>query len=398
MRSKLAIRALLVSCILSFTLIGCGGSTGPHASSTPPPNPGSSGPTPSPSPTPTAAPATPSRFIYGIIDFEAAQGFFGGQIDPASGKVAAVPGTPTANVLGQNIVFQLLPDPQGRFLYSLNLGASSFGVQFGQIGIAGYRIDRNTGALTAIPNPIIFPAVRDQMLAIDGTGHFLYQANATNFDTYTIDQNTGALTLLPASGDAIPIGPESVVTPDGRFLVNEGNNLVEMEAIDPSSGQLTPASAAVGLGGSGGPLIISPDSQFIYVANVNEGTVSVFNIGSGGVLTPVPGSPFTVDAQPAGLSLTPDGRFLYIVFGSPDLGHVKAWAVNPAAGSFTPVAGVQINNATTINVDGSGKFAYVSQQRQLVTYRLDPNSGALTAVSTSAEPWSDLPQDIVLTH
>ncbi len=398
MRSKLAIRAFLLVCILTVTFIGCGGSSGRQVSSNPTPNPGTSGPTPSPSPTPTPVAATPSRFIYAIIDFEADQGFFGGNIDPSSGKVAPVPGTPTANALGQNIVFQLLADPQGRFLYSLNLGASSFGIQLGQIGIGGYGIDRNTGALTPIPNPIIFPAVRDQMLAIDGSGHFLYQANATNFDTYTIDQNTGALTLLPPSGNAIPIGSNSVVTPDGRFLVNEGNNLMEMEAIDSSSGQLTPASAAVSLGGSGGPLIVSPDSQFIYVANVNEATVSVFNISSGGVLSPVTGSPFTVDAQPAGLSLTPDGRFLYIVFGSPDLGHVKAWSVNPAGSSFAPIPGVQISNANTINVDGSGKFAYVSQQRQLVTYQLDPGSGALTAVSQAAEPWSDLPQNVVLTH
>ena len=59
--------------------------------------------------------------------------------------------TPIANPLGQNIVFQLVADPKGRFLYALDLGASSFGIQFGQIGISAFQINRSSGILTPTP-------------------------------------------------------------------------------------------------------------------------------------------------------------------------------------------------------------------------------------------------------
>jgi 6-phosphogluconolactonase (cycloisomerase 2 family) len=337
---------------------------------------------------------TPSRFIYAIIDFEA-DGFFGGSINSTTGAVSLIPGSPFNNALGQNIVLQVLPDPQGRFLYSLNLGASSFGIQFGQIGIGAYTINQSSGVITPSPAQVIFPAVRDAEMAIDASAHFLYQPDSGTIDTYSIDQTTGALTLLPAQPAAVPVGNFSAASPDGRFIANEGNGLIELFSINTATGQLTLAAPPIATGGSGGPMTISADSRFIYVANTNESNVEVFNIGPAGVLVPSLGSPFTVDSQAAGITLSPNGRFLYMAFGSPDTGHVKGWAVNPDTGNFTPIAGASLSNANTINVDGSGLFAYVSQQK-LVTYKVDPATGALTQVSQAAQPWSDLPDNVAL--
>ena len=95
------------------------------------------------------------------------------------------------------------------------------------------------------------------------------------------------------------------------------------------------------------------------------------------------------------MSFSPDGRFLYITFQNNLESHVKGFAVNAAAGTFTAIAGATVANATSINVDGSGKFAYVSQT-QLVTFTIDPVTGALTMVSQTPQPLSDIPSDIVL--
>lgn len=387
-------------------LAGCGGSD--HASAslgpTPTPTPGfpapsptptpTVSPSPTPTPTPTPTPLAASRFVYAVIDFEA-DGYFGGAINSTTGAVSLIPGSPFNNALGQNIVLQVLSDPQGRFLYSLNLGASSFGIQFGQIGIGAYTINQSSGAITPSPAQVIFPTVRDAELAVDASGHFLYQPDSGTIDTYSIDQNSGSLTLLPAQPAATPVGNFSAASRDGRFILNEGNGLVEAFSINTATGQLTLTGPPISAGGSGGPMTVSADSRFIYVANTNESTASVFNIGPAGVLAPAIGSPFTVDSQAAGITLSPDGRFLYMAFGTPDTGHVKGWAVNPDTGNFTPIAGASISNANTINVDGSGLFAYISQ-RKLVTYKIDPTSGALTQVSQVAQPWSDLPDDITL--
>lgn len=291
-------------------------------------------------------------------------------------------------------MLQVLSDPQGRFLYSLNLGASSFGIQFGQIGIGAYTINQSSGAISP-SGQVIFPAVRDAEMAIDASGHFLYQPDSGTIDTYSIDQTTGALTLLPGQPAAVPVGNFSAASPDGRFILNEGNGLLEAFSVNTSTGQLTLTAPPIPTGGTGGPMTVSADSRFIYVANTTESNVAVFNIGPAGVLAPTLGSPFTTDAQAAGITLSPNGRFLYMAFGSPDTGHVKGWAVNPDTGNFSPIAGANLSNANTINVDGSGLFAYVSQQK-LVTYKVDPTTGALTQVSQAAQPWSDLPDNVAL--
>jgi len=54
-------------------------------------------------------------------------------------------------------------------------------------------------------------------------------------------------------------------------------------------------------------------AQFAYVANLNSNNVSAYSIGSGGVLTPVPGSPFPVGPNPASVAVDPTGKFAYLV-------------------------------------------------------------------------------------
>src|SRR6478609_1395780 len=133
----------VLSCVVLICLTGCGSGriTGATTQPTPSPSPTVSPfpsatptPTPSPSPTPTPIPVgATSRFIFGITVFESGFGYQAGQI---SNRTV----TPIADFndagLGQNIVPQLIADPKGRFLYALNVGASSFGITLGPPGIA----------------------------------------------------------------------------------------------------------------------------------------------------------------------------------------------------------------------------------------------------------------------
>ncbi|HLK52883.1 MAG TPA: beta-propeller fold lactonase family protein [Candidatus Angelobacter sp.] len=409
----LALFALLVG------LAGCGGVSAngaisptptPTPSPSPSPTPGEPepepGPSPSPSPSPTGSPSptpTPgghnsaSRFVFGVIDFEA-EGFFGGKIDSATGQITPVAGQPANNPLGQNVVGQLLADPKGRFLYALDLGASSFGIQFGQLGISAFQINQNSGSLTPSPKQIVFPVQRFDRMVIDGTGKFLYQPDGSGIDLYSINQATGQLTQVAASVPAPPVGAFSAASSDGKFLFNEGNGLVEVYGINSANGQLINATTPISTGGSGGPILVSADSHLLFVANSSQGTVAAFSVASNGTLTALPGSPFSAGAQPQGMSLSPDGRFLYIAFqDNAGSSQVKGFLINPAAGTFTPIAGATVANATSINVDGTGKLAFISQGQQLVTFRIDPTTGALTAASQAPQPWSDIPDDVALT-
>jgi 6-phosphogluconolactonase (cycloisomerase 2 family) len=232
-------------------------------------------------------------------------------------------------------------------------------------------------------------------MAIDGMGRFLYQPDGSSFDIYSIDQGSGMLSKT-ANTTLAPVGDFTVASNDGRFLFNAGKGLVEAASIDQSSGQLTSSGAPVPAGGSAGPMVVSRDGRFLYVANETQGNVAVFNVGSNGGLTAVTGSPFTTDGGARGISLTPDGKFLYVEFNESNVvSTVKGYAVNPA-GTFTAIAGAVVNNASTVTVDGSGRVAYISESGLLSTYTIDAATGALTRASQAAQPISEDPMNMAV--
>jgi len=313
--------------------------------------------------------------------------------------------TPIANDfndagLGQNIVPQLIADPTGRFLYALNVGASSFGMTLGPAGIAEMQINNQTGALARVPgSPLIFTSAtaHDGMLAIDTSGQFLYQASGGFFDIYAINQSTGLLTKVSTS-TAPSLGFFTVISPDGHFLFNAGNQTVEALSIG-SGGSLTLVQSPILTGGSAmgldGQLAVSSDSEFLFV--LNQGSIGIFSISATGTLNPVIGSPFTVDAGAAGFSVAPDGRHIYVAFQTSTGNSVKGFTFDPVASTLLGIPGASItDNALTVTVDASGRFAYISEAGQLVTYSIDPSTGALTRFSQAAKPISEGPQSIIV--
>ena len=395
--------ACITAITLAFWLVtGCNGTMSAPATS---PSPGGSGSGNAPNPgnggnggnTPSA-----SRFIYGTPGFET-QGLQAGTIDSKTGKVTPISGGPFDPGLGQSSMIQAIADRQGRFVYTLEVGASAFGNPIGQPGIGEFKIDQQTGALSRVQgSPIVFTQRNDNFLAIDGTGRFLYQPHgsspSTGFDIYAIDQNTGALSKTTASSNAPPVGANSVAGGNG-FLFNNGNGLVESFSVNSQNGQLTAIGSPLSTGGSGGPAALSSDGKFLYVANRTEGTVAVFSVSSSGTLTTV-GAPFSTGATGIFFAtLTPDGKFLFLVFSNAAGQSVKGFAVNPSTGKFTAIQGGAINNANSITIDSSGKFAYVtlvtSTNFVLASYNIDTGSGALTQMSQAPSPVSDDPNDMV---
>lgn len=379
-------------------------SSNPQTMPSPTPTPTSSptpGGSPSPSPSPSASPTpspTPavaaSRFIYGITSFESDTGYEGGTINSTTGQVTPIAPF-TSAALGQNIVPQLIVDPTGHFLYALNLGASSFGNTIGHPGIEELAINQQTGTLSEIPgSPLVFPQQRPGLLAINPAGTLLFQPDAGVFDVYFITPGTGLLAHRPSS-TAPSLGAFTAFSPDGRFLFDAGNNDVETLSVD-SNGNLMVVQPPIPTGASGsspvGQLAASPDGKFLYV--LNQGSISIFNVSATGMLSPVVGSPFATPAGGAGFTLTPDGKRLYVDFQS-TTNSVQGFTFDPAASTLTPIPNAVVNNATSITVDASGKFAYISQGTALVTFAIDPATGGLTQVSQSPQPITDNPQSIV---
>jgi lactonase family protein with 7-bladed beta-propeller len=111
-------------------------------------------------------------------------------------------------------------------------------------------------------------------------------------------------------------------------------------------------------------------------------------IGSGGALTPVPGSPFPAGDTPDSVAVDPTGRFAYVVNVaiSGQLGAVSAFSIGPN-GALTPVPGSPFPagfGTISVTVDPTGKFVYVPNEfgNDLSAYSIGSN-GALTPVPGS---------------
>jgi len=173
-------------------------------------------------------------------------------IDATTGSLTPMPGSPFA---AGDAPIALAIDPASRFVFVANLHSSN---------VSAFTIDSATGALSPAPgSPFTVPCPSGSLasadsLAVDASGAFLFVVNncgiaisyANNIDYiwgFAIDRNTGALAALPGSplfsqSDPEPPGPNgpSDVTVRGNVLyVSNGNGTVSLFAIDETTGGLT---------------------------------------------------------------------------------------------------------------------------------------------------------------
>lgn len=128
-------------------------------------------------------------------------------------------------------------------------------------------------------------------------GGFVYTADSSinGVSAFSYD-STGNLTELTQLGSPYSVGtqPEGIaIDRAGKFLyvTNYGDGTVSAFSIDSKSGALTPMGAAVATGNltkvaNPGPIDVKvdPSSQFVYVVNNLDGSVSLFKV-NGGALT-----------------------------------------------------------------------------------------------------------------
>jgi 6-phosphogluconolactonase (cycloisomerase 2 family) len=123
----------------------------------------------------------------------------------------------------------------------------------------------------------------------------------------------------------------------------------------------TPASAAI-----------------LYSNNYNSEQLASFSIGADGLLTPVPGSPFTFSHVTEGFSITPDGRVMVESFGFDSL--AGSYALSPG-GNITPAqAPIGPGGFGVPAISPDGQFVYIpSAPGGTIAYRLGTD-GSMTKI------------------
>ena len=335
-------------------------------------------------------------------------------VNPANGALTQVTGSPFNTGLAPKAV---VVDPTANFVYVVNSGDSPGDV-------SAFAYSPTTGALTAVPGQPFQVGSSANGAATDPAGKFLYvtDANDGNIWAFTIAPTTGALTTVTNQPFSAGTNPTPItVDPTGRFVlvgngtVRHGSQLLPFPGIPGAeslsalgTGRSTDsyhangvafrltayrtASAGRGLGflsrafAAPEPLPAPQGGG----GGVNPGSgVSVFTIDpTTGALTAVSGSPFSDGTTEPATSVTvdPTGNYAYATLSN---GGLAAFAITPTVGTLTLLSGSPYPTGfgpTSVAVDPSGLFTYVTDPAAGVTdaFAINPGSGAL--VTLASEP------------
>jgi hypothetical protein len=163
------------------------------------------------------------KFLYvtTLPQFATSYSIQGFNVNSTTGALTAFAGSPYAS---DSTSGALVFSSSGKFLYTDFYTYTN--TKFIS-GLAGYSIDPSTGALTAVAGSPFSMGSEwcDGQIAIDGSGSFIYcsQTVSTTYSStstingYRIDPTTGALAELPGSPFSFPVGGAST---EGTFLIN----------------------------------------------------------------------------------------------------------------------------------------------------------------------------------
>ena len=256
-------------------------------------------------------------------------------------------------------------------------------------------------------------------VAVDSAGHFLLvlnQGSATpavpaSISVFSIDTTRGLLT--PVAGSPFPFA--SLVAPAPQFLIASPTS----EAFYVSNGVSgTVSGFVVGANGvpsevAGSPfateagatlagMAIDPKGQFLFVADSVNNSIASFNVASNGALTTAAGSPVAAGTTPVAVAVDGTSAFLYSANQGSD--NVSAYSIS--SGSLTPLAGspftlensIASHQPAFITVDVSNAFLYVANPgTSNVTVFGRANDGTIQITKDSPFPTTVKPEWMVIT-
>jgi 6-phosphogluconolactonase (cycloisomerase 2 family) len=248
----------------------------------------------------------------------------------------------------------------------------------------------------------------------DNVAGFAYVVNngSDNVSAYAIDTETGALTEVAGSPFAAGVGPTAIaVDPSGRFayVTNGGSfdftDTISAFTIDATTGALTSAGPAQASRSGPRSVAVDPSGKFVYTANggssrtTTSNDVSAYTLNAmTGALSAVAGSPFAAGSNPSSVTVDPTGRFAYV--SNQASRDVRAYAIDTATGALASigVGGITAGVAHEVTVDPSGRFVYAAngESDSVSAYAIDTATGALSHVTGSPFPAVGVPLSVTV--
>jgi YVTN family beta-propeller protein len=225
-------------------------------------------------------------------------------IDRASGDVVQTINYPAPEALWIGLAFS----PDGTHAYASAGGDNKIRVY----DVNGQQLTETTPILLPLPigkngKPVnLYPAG----LSVSPDGSKLYVADNLGDRMSVIDLSTSAVTTISVGHNPYT----ALVSKDGKtvYVSNWGTTTVSVVDV---SGATPVVTQTVEVGTHPNVMLLNPANNELYVANADSDNISVLDTTTNQVvrtidLAPFPGSP--VGASPDGLTISSDGRFLFV--------------------------------------------------------------------------------------
>jgi 6-phosphogluconolactonase (cycloisomerase 2 family) len=307
----------------------------------------------------------------------------------AKGNLTPVRGSPFT-VAAENFTI----DASGRHLY----------VGTWYDGIFAYTIDVRSGALSPIVGSPFKTAVGPSTVVIDHNGRYAYSAdlNGKSFSGYAINRINGALHPLAWSPFALDRWPFRLTINPQRnvayFVTNRGIEMFE------ASGDAPKPTLSIPLKNFGGiNVLIDRRGRWAYFASDDDGTISIYSIDPrSGALMPPTSPPVKAGNEPRAMAISPSGRFFYVT-NIPKIRNgptILGFRVDSRTGALrklptSPFSGAAAGNGLTITPDGAFLYATNFSGKTIAGFAIDQLTGALWRLPNSPFKAGDTPGQIV---
>ena len=269
-----------------------------------------------------------------------------------------------------------------------------------------YAVDSQSGAIRNGAPGVCSGGTTPTALAVSPGYQNLYVANQVDMNiVHFAIANNGVLTKKESVTFTAPV-TAMTVSPDGNTLFAvSGTTTATLSAFALSSGALATAPAseisltipgnagdhvvptAIAMLPSGNALFATAYDSSSYnpggktTSTANPGWIYGFAVGTGGALTPTPGSPYTAGVKPTGIATEPLNSYVYVTdYASNQLigyGVYSQYALNFLLDGPYKTGG----QPSAISVDARGRFLYVSNSLDstVSAYVIDIQKGTPSA-------------------
>jgi 6-phosphogluconolactonase len=324
------------------------------------------------------------------------KGIYAFNFNPATGEF-----TPIGLVAETTDPSFVAVHPNAKYLYAVNEVGDFNGQKSG--AISSFEIDRKSGKLKLL-NQVSTHGAGPCYVSLDKDGRFVLVANYDGGSVATFEiEPDGSLSLAKGfvqhSGSGADKerqeGPHAHwigVSPDNRYaLVSDlGLDDVLVYKFDDVQGKLTPHTppyAQVKAGSGPRHLAFAPNGKFAYLVTEMASTVIAFSWnaekGTLNTLQTLPMLPKDYNGvkEAAEITVHPNGKFVY-ASNRGSANSIAAFKVDGAKGTLTPIGifptGGKIPRHFTIDPTGKFLIAANADSNNLVTFKIDENTGALT--------------------